>query len=104
MKPDRMDDFIRENFPAAEAVPERVERVMASVMARIDALPEPRRPKWLDRFREPFATPVWVGQYAIPLSVAAMLGAFVANQLVPGSDPVRLGSLLVSSSLPYLGY
>ncbi len=102
MNPGRLDDFIRQGFPPHEIGTERVDRVMASVLADVDDLPARRG--WSRGLADLLAAPGWVGQYAIPLSVAAVLGVLAGGHLGPSSGPTHLGMLLVSSSLPYLGY
>lgn len=104
MSPDRMDGFIRRNFPAAEIAPERVERVIASVLAKIDGVPPPVRRTWRHGLGDLFAIPAWVGQYAVPMGVAASLGIVFGIHMMPERDAAELSSLLISSSLSYLGY
>lgn len=103
MNPGTLDDFVRQSIPPNEIDRDRVDRVMASVLAAVDDTPARRG--WAQALADLFAVPGWVGQYAIPLCLAAVLGVLAGGQLAPSSGEAHLGTLLASSSsLPYLGY
>ena len=96
MTPDPLDDFLRGNFPAPDLSPERVDRLIGSVMARLDREPAPRRwPQWLAALVPP------VTRFALPMAAAAVLGVMVGHGLNQ-AEPLSVFSqvFLSTSFLP----
>ena len=105
MTRDSMDAFLRANRPSAEVAPERVDRVIDSVMARLDEA-SPRETVW-DALRRRFAFPAMprlIGAYAVPVSLAAVLGIAVGRSMAPDGDVWSLSDVIVASTMTLVGF
>ena len=105
MTRDSMDAFLRAHRPSAEVAPERVERVIDSVMARLDDAPV-RATAW-GALRRRFALPTMprlIGAYAVPISMAAVLGIAVGRGMAPGADVWSLSDVIVASTMTLAGF
>jgi hypothetical protein len=93
---------MRRLAPPVEVSPERAERVMNRVMARLDdhSMATASRPS----FREWLAGLMPLSRFALPMAVATLLGLVVGHDLRADTEVVVLGQDLVATYYSGLGY
>lgn len=99
---DDLDDIMRRLAPPVEVSPERAERVMTRVMARLDGrgMAAASRPS----FGEWLAGLMPLSRFALPMAAAALLGIVVGHDLRAETEVVVLGQDLVATYYSGLGY
>jgi hypothetical protein len=102
MSGDPLDEMMGRLAPPVEVAPQRADRVMATVMARLDApVAQPSRPMpkpWLYRVVLPLS------RFALPMAAAAMLGIVVGEGLRPSAELANLDQLFMSTAYTGLQY
>jgi len=94
MRRDPFDDLIQDAFPPLEVTPQRIDRLIGGVMARLDD--PPRRPFWLALLL-PFS------RFALPMAAAAALGVVVGQDLNPPEPLSLFSATFLSISYSSLG-
>jgi hypothetical protein len=109
MNPDALDDFVRGSLLSEEVAPQRVDRLVATVMARLDLVEQRQAaPDWSQRCRAWAAgwrtMLVPAGRFAIPMAVAVLLGVMVGNQFQAQDTSIHVGDLLSTTSIQLASY
>lgn len=102
---DDFDTFIRNSHPPAKIDPDRTGRLVASVMAGLDAPPPARpavpsstvRPQPMSLLHAIIVPAVW--RFAGPMAAAAILGIIVGQHLGDLHEVSTLGDLFGASTL-----
>jgi len=102
MSADDLDRFMRRARPPAEVSDERAARVVAGVMARLEAGPSARPTAWA-------ALGGWLAglaslpRFAVPMAAAAVLGVVVGQSLRPADHAAVIEQLFATSTSFYVG-
>jgi hypothetical protein len=93
---ERLDDLVRASIPQSAVAPDRAERVMAAVMARLDVPPTAH-----------MVPPVWrrlpsdlVVRYVLPMAMAAGLALMVGPRHEGAATP-QLSALIMAANVDW---